>query len=248
MNSGLRASPSGAVLKQWPCTTRVRQRRDKEQKASCDCTDMILNDRVCVGTNLTCLGANDRKEARPQPSMPEEVHIGHYILSRVCSCCGISVSEKEGECGDGDGGGGGTTCAWLDVKPVGHSLFDAASVLEALYQPWANDGRVCVPLFAPPNFLEDDELEAMAKKGEKTLHALGCIKIGCSDEEEGAKKKKKKKEEEEGDEDEDDEESCNNWDVQVKKEVYDFHIFVRESKVRKRGHYVSHMTSSLRIT
>ena len=56
--------------------------------------------------------------------------------------------------------------------------------------------------------------------------------------------KKKKKEEEE-----DDEESCNNWDVQVKKEVYlDFHIFVRESKVRKRGHYVSHMTSSLRIT
>ena len=230
--------------KQWPCTTRVRQRRDEEEKASCDCTDMILNDRVCIGTKLTCLGANDRKEARPQPSMPEEVHIGHYILSRVCSCCGISVSEKEGECGDG---GGGTTCAWLDVKPVGHGLFDAASVLEALYQPWANDGRVCIPLFAPPNFLEEDELEAMAKKGEKTPHLLGCVKIGCSDEEEGVKKKK---EEEEGDEDEDDdEESCNNWDVQVKKEVYlDFHIFVRESKVRKRGHYVSHMTSSLRIT
>ena len=149
--------------KQWPCTTRVRQRRDEEEKASCDCTDMILNDRVCVGTKLTCLGANDRKEARPQPSMPEEVHIGHYILSRVCSCCGISVSEKEGECGDG---GGGTTCAWLDVKPVGHGLFDAASVLEALY----NHGpTMVVSAFRclPSQLLEDDELEAMAKKGER---------------------------------------------------------------------------------
>ena len=225
--------------KQWPCTTRVRQRsvgvgdggeakEDEEEKARCDCTDMILNDRVCIGTKLTCLGVNDRKEARPQPSMPEEVHLGHYILKRVCSCCGSRIEEA---------GGGFGTCAWLDVKPVGHNLFDAASVLEALYQPWANDGRVCIPLFGPPNFLEEDELEAMAKKGEKTPHMLGCVKIGCADEEAS----------EEG-EKEEDEESCK-WEVQVNKVVYlDFHVFVRESKVRKQGHYVSHMTSSLRIT
>ena len=244
-------NPSACVRccpKQWPCT-RVRKRsfafgvdgdsdeekEDEEKKVRCDCTDMILNDRVCIGTRITGLGGeNDRKEARPQPSIPEEVHLGHYILNRERRCRSSSSSSSSSK--EAAGGGGGGTCAWLEVKPVGHGLFDAASVLEALYQPWAMDGRVCIPLFASPDFLEEDELEEMAKKGEKTPHMLGCVKIGCADEEET----------EEGEEE--DEES-GKWEVRVKKEVYlDFHIFVRESKVQKRAYYVSHMTSSLRIT